>query len=127
MKKTLAIFLLLAMLSCGSTKDRPTLISKWKLVQVETPHEVLIPKADFFLDILEDKITFNLDMNSCFADIALRNDSIIYDLAGCTKMCCDGQLDTIGSFLNYSGKYSFEKGKLLIQNENLYTLTRVTE
>lgn len=127
MKKTISIFLLLALLSCAVKKDKPSVISKWKLIQVETPTKVLTPKVDFLLEILEDKINFNLDMNSCFARIELRNDSIIYDMAGCTKMCCDGQLDTIASFLNYSGKYQLMKDLLIIQNTNRYTLSKMEE
>ena len=40
-------------------------------------------------------------------------------------MCCDGNTDPIGAFLNYSGAYSFKAGYLYIQNENLYKLKKV--
>lgn len=99
----------------------------WKLIKVETPMEVLMPKVDYLVNVQDQKINFNLDVNSCFADIEIRNDSIIYKVAGCTKMCCDGNTDPIGGFLNYSGAYSFIKDTLIITNENKYFLVKINE
>jgi len=115
-------FILIFIQSCDEKED---INGQWKLVQVETSEGILIPQVDFLVKVEGNKINFNLDVNSCFADIEIRNDSIIYDLAGCTKMCCDGNIDPIGGFLNYSGAYSFKKGQLIIQNENLYMLTKI--
>ena len=110
------------MTSCDEKED---INGQWKLLQVETTDGILMPKMDYLVSVQDQKISFNLDVNDCFAEIEIRNDSIIYDLAGCTKMCCDGDIDPIGAFLNYSGAYSFKKGLLIIQNENKYTLIKL--
>lgn len=116
------LFLVFFMQACEEKED---INGQWKLVQVETSGGVLIPKVDFLIQVEDQKINFNLDVNNCFADIEIRNDSIIYNTAGCTKMCCDGNIDPIGTFLNYSGAYYFKNDYLFIQNENLYMLKKI--
>lgn len=125
--KKLSVFILLSffVFLMNACEEKEDLNGQWKLIQVETPDGVLIPQVDFLIQVTDQKINFNLDVNKCFAEIEIRNDSIIYHLAGCTKMCCDGQIDTIGSFLNYSGAYSFKNDLLHIQNENLYMLKKM--
>lgn len=108
--------------SCDEKED---INGQWKLIQVETNDGILIPQVDFLVHVDDQKINFNLDVNSCFTDIEIRNDSIIYQFAACTKMCCDGNVDPIGEFLNYSGAYSFKSDTLIINNENKYYLLKV--
>lgn len=126
MKKLNSIFsLLLIMLVMISCDEEKTINGNWKLLKVETPNETLMPKVDYLVNVQDQKINFNLDVNSCFADIEIKNDSILYQVAGCTKMCCDGQIDTIGGFLNYSGAYSLKNDTLIISNENKYFLVKI--
>lgn len=108
--------------SCDEKED---INGQWKLIQVETNDGILIPQVDFLVHVDDQKINFNLDVNSCFADIEIKNDSILYKAAGCTKMCCDGNVDPIGGFLNYSGAYSFKSDTLIITNENKYYFLKV--
>ena len=112
------------MQACNEKED---INGQWKLVQVETPDGILTPKVDFLIQVQDQKIDFNLDVNNCFADIEIRNDSIIYHIAGCTKICCDGDIDPIGSFLNYSGAYSYKNDTLVITNENKYFLIKMNK
>ncbi len=116
------MILMILMQSCEEKED---INGQWELIQVETNAGILIPQVDFLVQVEDKKINFNLDVNSCFTDIEIRNDSIIYQFAACTKMCCDGNTDPIGAFLNYSGAYSFKDGYLYIQNENLYKLRKI--
>jgi len=127
--KNISIIILLIIFAffIQSCEEKEDINGQWKLIMVETTDGVLMPQVDFLIQVQDQKINFNLDVNNCFADIEIRNDSIIYDLAGCTKMCCDGNIDPIGAFLNYSGAYSFKKGQLIIKNENIYTLEKAKD
>lgn len=127
--KKLSVIILLSLFAffMHACEEKEDINGQWKLIQVESSDGVLIPQVDFLIQVQDQKIIFNLDVNKCFADIEIRNDSIIYELAGCTKMCCDGQIDTIGSFLNYSGAYSLKNDLLYIQNENLYMLKKMDQ
>ena len=113
------------MIFMPSCDEKDNINGQWKLIQVETNNGIIKPQIDFLVQMEDHKINFNLDVNSCFTDIELRNDSIIYQFAACTKMCCDGNIDPIGGFLNYSGAYSLKDGHLYIQNENLYMLKKI--
>jgi len=124
-KVTLILCTLIFTFFIQSCEEKEDINGQWKLIQVETADGILIPQVDFLIQVQDQKITFNLDVNNCFADIEIRNDSILYNLAGCTKMCCDGDVDPIGAFLNYSGAYSFKNDHLYIQNENLYMLKKM--
>lgn len=128
MKRITLLFCLLSLTFLFQACDEEISINgDWKLIKVETPQEVLIPKVDYLVNVQEKKINFNLDVNSCFADIEIKNDSIKYSIAACTKMCCDGNIDPISGFLNYSGAYTFQNDTLIITNDNKYFLMKITK
>lgn len=88
----------------------------------------LYPKVNFLLKIsgagLEDNLKYNTDVNSCFANAIITLDRISYDTIECTEVCCDGKIDTIGTFLNYAGSYQINNDTLIISNEYEYYLIR---
>ncbi|NPD46697.1 MULTISPECIES: hypothetical protein [unclassified Lentimicrobium] len=124
---TIFISTLILMVFIQSCDEKEDINGQWKLMQVETNDGILIPQVDFLVQVEDRKISFNLDVNSCFTEIEIRNDSIIYQFAACSKMCCDGNTDPIGGFLNYSGAYSFINDTLIITNENKYFLVKAAK
>jgi len=104
------------------------LIGKWKLEKIETNNGTIIPrKIDYFLNISEKAIGYNLEINNCSADsFFIDNKNIILNRIMCTLICCDGNYDTISNYINYSGTYKIhdslleitnDKGKLFLKKE----------
>ena len=102
-----------------SFREADGLYGRWKLFKVETNTGIMTPrKIDYNLLISKDFISYNLEVNNCQSkDIVIKNGSLIIDRIACTKICCDGRIDTISNYINYSGAYSLRNDTLLIKNE----------
>lgn len=101
-------------------KDDNQLFGKWQLVKIETSKSVLIPeKGNFNLEISAENISYNKDINTCWAEnFSIANSNIFIYLEACTEKCCDGKIDSISNYINYNGNYIVNDTLLKITNEN---------
>ncbi len=116
MKPFLLLFLMI--ISSGNNSSY-SIQGKWKVQKVNTETETFIPeKRQYFLQISEKQIGYNLEVNSCFSDSFYidQNQIRLYSSA-CTEICCDGGDDKISNYLNYSGNYILKDSVLTIRNK----------
>ena len=124
MKKPLLLLSFALLLFAFKTIQTEEIIGTWKLDKVKTEKGVLFPTAKFKLTITKNQIKFNAPLNQCQSELLITSDSLLFDGASCTKICCDTREDTTANFLNYRGAYSFNADTLIIQNENKYYLLK---
>jgi hypothetical protein len=108
----------------------PELYGVWILEKIVYNQEVLIPKKrDFKVTFSDDLISYNLDVNRCQTrDFIIIDNTIKIDRIACTKICCDGSMDSISDYINYSGVYTIQNNQLIISNtESMIYLNRVLE
>lgn len=116
------IFLLFFLLLFSFEQDPITdLIGKWKLVQIDVNGSKITPqKNDHYLNISQNKISYNRDVNHCWVDSFFVDEkTIILHNGACTKIA---EHDEITKYLNYSGEYQLFDSLLIIFNkkETLY-------
>jgi hypothetical protein len=102
------------------TNEDKDLIGKWKLAKIEISEKVIIPKKmDYFLTISSDNFAYNLAVNKCSVDVKIIDNSFIeFAKVACTEICCDGTMDSISDYINYSGSFEVSDSNLVIQNES---------
>jgi hypothetical protein len=112
-------------ISQEATKSSQDIIGEWKLEHVDIGSKILYPKVDFFVNISENRLSYNTDFNSCQTVTTITSNRITNgNVTACTLVCCDGRLDTIASFLNYEGYYQISNDTLIISNKNEYLLIK---
>ncbi len=91
----------------------------WKLEKIVRSWTTNIPgKTEYYLNITDTLIWYNMEINTCTVyDFKITDSTIEYKGAPCTKICCDDRIDNLGDFLNYSGKYKIKDSLLTIENE----------
>jgi heat shock protein HslJ len=94
------------------------LLGEWKLKELEVNGVIVHPKKiDYYLTIEQDRVGYNLDINKCWVDsFYIDREKIRFSMIACTEACCDGQLDSIPNYLDYSGTYSLQDSILIINN-----------
>lgn len=77
------------------------LIGKWKLMKVETEDNTIFPtKKEFYLEISEENIGYNLDINTCgTSEFTIDTTHIKLGFPECTEVCCDGTIDSIANYI----------------------------
>lgn len=90
--------------------------SKWQLVKIEVDQQTLTPeKVSYFLNITETSISYNLEVNNCWAGaFSLNENQLNIEGVACTKVCCDGRSDSISNYINYRGNYELQENELII-------------
>lgn len=114
----LTLFLLLSCISTIGYSQSNGLIGKWKLRRIDADNRTLRPVPEvkeYFLTISQTSIAYNLDVNDCWGSIVSVSDStIVLNNTGCAQVCCDGRVDAIALYINYSGRYTIVHDSLLI-------------
>jgi hypothetical protein len=102
------------------TNEDKDLIGKWKLAKIEISEKVIVPKkVDYLLTISSDNFAYNLAVNKCSVDVKIIDNIFIeFATVACTEICCDGTIDSISDYINYSGDYEVNDSVLVIQNES---------
>ncbi len=97
------------------------LIGKWQLVKVESQGKAIpFLKKEYFLNISQTTIKYNLDVNQCWSDsFFVDKKNIILYKKVCTEICCDGRFDSISKYLNYTGTYKLQDTALTITNNKV--------
>jgi hypothetical protein len=92
---------------------------RWKLEKIVRSWTTNIPgKADYYLNITDTLIWYNMEINTCTVyDFKITDSTIEYKAAYCTQKCCDERIDNLGYFLKYNGKYKIKDSLLTIENE----------
>lgn len=103
------------------------LYGKWKLIEVETKNETLIPTTDYILTITKNSFSFNRDVNKCSVKPIITETTIEYDRETCTRVGSDGMYDPIGGMVLYRGRYVVTENTLTIQNEKAKTYLEKVE
>jgi len=91
---------------------------KWKLNRIETSGGVLLPEEGKYRVQFSPKgLTFNLAVNTCRVDsFSISKKRIRFFNCNCTKMCCDGNSDSISNYIDYSGYYHVKGDSMIIEN-----------
>ncbi len=104
--------------SLGLQEANEKVYGLWKLVKIQTENGTMRPqKRDYILEMTENKIAYNLEVNTCGAfNLTIDNNQIQYS-GGCTKVCCDGRNDSIANFIDYRGSYKLNQSQLIITSD----------
>lgn len=97
------------------------LIGEWKLIKIDVNGSIITPqKRDHYLNISQNRISYNRDPNRCSVDsFFVDTKKIILFNSVCTEIA---EHDEIVKYLNYSGTYELHDSLLTIFNdkETLY-------
>lgn len=123
------IIIITFFLSTCSYSQESEIDGQWKLKSVETKSGILTPEQkDYFLTIIADSLSYNLEVNKCWTTFTLHDDRISYDGLACTELCCDGRNDSISNFIIYNGLYELKQNQLIITtNDSKLFLKRLLD